>query len=66
MSVTTFKHHITQLSSRVRAYFSPVFQDETEAKDRGDEFWRQIRETKQTWRNNKNFNFRAYHSFGNS
>ena len=30
-----------------------------------DEFWRQIRETKQTWRNKK-FNFGAYHSFGNS
>ena len=35
------------------------------AKDAGDEFWRQIREIKQTRRNN-NCNFRAYHSFDNS
>jgi len=47
--------------------FQPGFRDEKiKAKDPGDEFWCRIRETKQTWRNTKKFNFRAYHSFGNS
>ena len=35
------------------------------AKDPGDEFWRQIRETANMV-NHKNYHFRAYHSFGNS
>ena len=29
-------------------------------KDPGNEFLRQVRETKQTWWNTKNYNFRAY------
>ena len=35
------------------------------AKGPGDEFWREIRPTKPTCQNT-NYNFRSYHSFGNS
>ena len=33
--------------------FQPGFRDEKKNKDPGDEFWREIRETKQTWQNSK-------------
>ena len=33
--------------------FQPGFRDEKKNKDPGNEFWREIRETKQTWRNKK-------------
>ena len=48
--------------------FLPDLRDENweKAKDLRDYIWRQIRETKLNMTKHKNFNFRAYHSFGNS
>ena len=40
--------------------FQPGFRDE---KRQSEDFWREMRERKRTWRNH---NFRACHSFGNS
>ena len=45
--------------------FQPGFRDEPKIKDPRDELWHEIRDTKPTW-GNKNYNFRAYHSFGHS
>ena len=45
--------------------FQPGFSRLAQGQRSRGRFWHEIRETKPIWQH-KNYNFRAYHSFGNS
>ena len=50
---------VTRINCALGSYekFQPGFQGEKKVKDPGDEFWRQIWETEQIWRNTKILTF---------